>query len=96
MTTTTVPEETETETMTTEDVQEITEPEIPERQPVNINSADVETIAECLLVDMETAEKILSVRDELGGEYENYLQLLYVDGISKDLLRELRDYILLE
>lgn len=70
-----------------------TEPPTPERQPVNINEANAEELAECLLIDEELAKSIVAVRIQLGGRYENYLQLLYVKGISKEFLAEIRDYI---
>ena len=72
-----------------------TEPDSPEpeRQEVNINAADASEIAECLLIDTELAEKIIETREILGGQYENFLQLLYVKGISEEFLNEIRDYI---
>lgn len=92
---TAAPPMTEPDTTQT-DEPEATEPTESLRQPVNINTADAETIAESLLLDNELAEEIVSTREKLGGAYENYLQLLYVNGISKELLSELKDYILLE
>ena len=47
-----------------------------------------------LLIDEELAEMILDVREQLGGRYESYLQLLYVSGISKEFLSELKEYII--
>ena len=51
---------------------------------------------ECLLIDEDLAEKILEIREQLGGKYENALQLLYVDGISKVKLSKMKEFILLE
>ncbi|MBE6868096.1 MAG: hypothetical protein E7494_04960 [Ruminococcus albus] len=73
-----------------------TEPPVKERKPVNINEADKEELMECLLIDEDLAEKILEIREQLGGKYENALQLLYVDGISKVKLSEMKEFILLE
>ena len=71
-------------------------PSIKERSPVNINEANKEELMECLLIDEELAIRILEIRDKLGGMYENSLQLLYVDGISKQMLSEMKEYVLLE
>ncbi|MBO4866230.1 MAG: helix-hairpin-helix domain-containing protein [Ruminococcus sp.] len=67
-----------------------------ERKTVNINEADKEELMQCLLIDEELAESILEIREQLGGKYENSLQLLYVKGISKNMLSEIKEYILLE
>ena len=67
-----------------------------ELKPVNINEADKEELMECLLIDEELAESIIEIREQLGGKYENSLQLLYVKGISKDMLSEIKEFILLE
>jgi competence protein ComEA len=84
-------EEIPTDTTVTEEV-----PPVYERKPVNINEADAEELMECLLIDEELAQSILDIREQLGGKYENALQLLYVKGISKDMLSELKEYVLLE
>ncbi|MCR5541961.1 MAG: helix-hairpin-helix domain-containing protein [Ruminococcus sp.] len=84
-------EEIPTDTTFTETV-----PPVYERKPVNINEADVYQLMECLLIDEELAQSILEIREQLGGKYENALQLLYVKGISKDMLSELKEYVLLE
>lgn len=95
-TATTKPPKTTTTTTTTPTVTVTvteTEPPEPERRSVNINKADAEEIAECLLIDMELAERIVDIREQLGGEYESDLQLLYVKGISKEFLKEIREFI---
>ena len=89
---TTVPAESEPETTTTTTTTTAAAEE-PQRQPVNINEADKQELMDCLLIGDELAEEILSVREQLGGKYENYLQLLYVKGISKEFLSEIKEYI---
>jgi competence protein ComEA len=59
---------------------------------VNVNTADEEEIAECLLIDEKVAESIVEIREEIGG-YTNVLELLYADGMSEKLLNSLREYI---
>lgn len=71
----------------------VTEPPEPERRSVDINTADEEEIAECLLIDPELAEGIVEMRETIGG-YSSYLELLYVKGMSKELLAELKEFIL--
>ncbi|SFC86677.1 Helix-hairpin-helix motif-containing protein [Ruminococcus albus] len=67
-----------------------------ELKPVNINEADKEELMECLLINEDLADGIIEIRQQLGGKYENALQLLYVNGISKDMLSEIKEFILLE
>ncbi|WP_294488812.1 ComEA family DNA-binding protein [uncultured Ruminococcus sp.] len=89
---TTVTEITSPETISTAEIT-VSSPET-ERQQVDINTADKQELMEKLLIDEELAEMILDVREQLGGRYESYLQLLYVSGISKEFLSELKEYII--
>lgn len=61
---------------------------------VNINSASAQELAECLLLDIETAEAIVELRTNIQY-FSNYLELLYVDGFSEEMLLERRAYITL-
>lgn len=90
---TTVTEITSTETSISTAEITVSSPET-ERQQVDINTADKQELMEKLLIDEELAEMILDVREQLGGRYESYLQLLYVSGISKEFLSELKEYII--
>jgi len=92
--------QTVTEVMTSADVtvtseEPVTIPSEPMRQQVNINTADKQELMDKLLIEEELAEEILLVREQLGGQYENYLQLLYVKDITKTFLAELKEYITL-
>lgn len=82
------------ETDPSEDVSE-TESQAEERREVNINEADEEELMECLLIDEELAQGIIEIREQLGGKYENSLQLLYVKGISKEMLSEMKEYVII-
>ena len=64
-------------------------------KPVNINKADAEEIAECLLLRPEQAEAIVKLRERIG-KFSDMREILYTEAVSKDALVERRDYILLE
>lgn len=64
----------------------------PKLRPVNINTADAEELAECLLLKPELAEAIVRLRENIG-KFRNDLELLYVDGFSNAMLVERREYI---
>lgn len=83
--TTTTVTETTTETSTTAE---------KVMKPVNINTASAEEMAECLLIDLELAEKIVELRGKIN-KFSNFLELLYVDGFSQKMLAERQEYILL-
>ncbi len=89
-----------TETTTTTTTIETTTPlpsqeESPIRQSVNINAADPKTIAECLLIDIELAEQIQTLSQNLGG-ITNINELLLIEDMPKSLIVELQDYMILE
>ncbi|EGC02265.1 ComEA family DNA-binding protein [Ruminococcus albus] len=91
--------QTVTEVMTSADVtvtseQPVTLPTEPMRQQVNINTADKQELIEKLLISEELADKILEMREVLGGKYESYLQLIYIKDISNEFLTELKPYII--
>lgn len=66
-----------------------------ERQPVNINAADWEEIADKLLLDEDRAKEIVAVREQIEY-YSSPNELLLCSGFSEKLVAELWDYILLE
>lgn len=70
-------------------------PEIAQMSRVNINTATAEELAKCLLLNEDTARKIVELRDQIGY-FSNDLELLYVDGFSESMLLERRPYIALE
>lgn len=84
-TVTTTTEETTTETSTTAE---------KVMKTVNINTASAEEMAECLLIDLGLAEKIVELRGKIN-KFSNFLELLYVDGFSQKMLAERQEYILL-
>lgn len=67
------------------------EPE-PVMQRVNVNTAGAEEISQKLLIDIELAERIVELREEIHG-FSNMLELLYAEGMSENLLAKLQDYI---
>ena len=76
-----------------ENDQQKQEPE-PEAQmkKVNINKASAEEIAECLLIDIEQARKIVELR-ELISYFSAPEELLMNDTMSKQMIVERLDYI---
>lgn len=65
---------------------------IKQMKSVNINTASAEEISDSLLIDLSLAQSITDLRDKIG-HYSNFLELLYVDGISQKWLAEVQDYI---
>ena len=67
-------------------------PEAQQMKTVCINEASAEELAEALLIKPELAEAIVELRTSIGA-FVNDLELLYVEGFSKEMLVELRPYI---
>lgn len=67
------------------------EPE-PEMHKVNINTASAEEIAECLLIDIEQAQKIVQLREKIHY-FSAPEELLLNDTMSKAMIVERLDYI---
>ena len=67
---------------------------IPQRRPVNINTADVAELEKCLLITEEQARDIVTLREKIGGEYLNILEVLYCQSISPNLYAELEPYMM--
>lgn len=86
--------ETTTTTTTTETMSETTMSAPKVMKPVNINTASAEEIADSLLIDLELADKVIELREQIH-EFSNFLELLYVDGFSQTMLAERQEYILL-
>lgn len=66
----------------------------PRMKKVNINTAGAQELSECLLIDIGLAEDIVELRTNIQY-FVNDLELLYVDGFSKEMLVERRPYITL-
>lgn len=65
------------------------------RREVNINSASAIEISECLLIEFERAEQIVSMRERLGS-YNNIREILLCDLITEDIYAQIKPYLLLE
>ena len=62
---------------------------------ININKADVETLAGIKGIGRETAENIILRRKQIGA-FENIDQLLQVKGIGEKTLEQIRPFISLD
>lgn len=62
---------------------------------VNINTGTVEELAQVPLVSQELAEAIVEYREE-NGDFQVIEELLQVDGFSRNLLRRVKTFLLLE
>jgi competence ComEA-like helix-hairpin-helix protein len=63
---------------------------------VNINTATAEEFAKNVpLIDQELAERIVKYREETG-DFQVLEELLQVEGFTREMLRRLRPFLLLE
>lgn len=62
---------------------------------VNINTATVEQFLEVPLITKELAERIVEYREE-NGDFQVIEELLQVDGFTRELLRKIKGFLLLE
>ena len=63
---------------------------------VNVNTATAEEFVENVpLITPELAEKIVEYRDE-AGDFMTIEELLQVDGFDRELLRKVKNFLLLE
>ena len=63
---------------------------------VNVNTATAEEFIENVpLITPELAEKIVEYRDE-AGDFMTIEELLQVDGFDRELLRRVKNFLLLE
>ena len=90
--TTTTTTTTTTMTTTTTTTSRMTTTTMPHMKKVNINTASAKDLSECLLIDIGIAEDIVELRTNIQY-FVNDLELLYVDGFSKEMLVERRSYI---
>lgn len=106
--TTTVPATTTTEPVTTtsddpdEEIidDELNEVEIvnsvPAMQPVEINYADAQTIADCLLIDLDIAEEIVSIRNRIGRyTYAHELVLCKSIDSNMAIYERIKDFVII-
>ena len=70
-----------------------TEPVPQEMRPVNINTASADEISECLLIDIELAEGIVSLREQIGY-YSSVDELFLVDGLGEKTISRVAGYVI--
>ena len=70
-----------------------TEPAPQEMREVNINTASADEISECLLIDIELAEGIVSLREQIGY-YSSVDELFLVDGLGKKTISRVAGYVI--
>ena len=61
---------------------------------VNVNTASAEEISECLILDIEIANQIVDLRNEIEG-FTATTELLYVDSFTEKIYNERKEYILI-
>ncbi|HPQ44966.1 MAG TPA: helix-hairpin-helix domain-containing protein [Syntrophales bacterium] len=62
---------------------------------VNVNTATVEEFVESTPIPREVAENIVKYREEMG-EFMVIEELLQVEGFTRDLLKRVKDFLILE
>ena len=65
-----------------------------EPKEVNVNKADAQEIAEALLISLENAQKIVEVREKIGG-FKAKPEILLSKAISEDEYLRLEKYIII-
>lgn len=79
-----------------DDISEKTEPvEETEISMIELNSASAEDFEKLPGIDMEMAEKIVDFREKIWYFSHPY-ELLYIDGMSEELLSSIIDYLYIE
>ena len=70
--------------------------EVLKGKTVNINTATAEEFEKNVpLIDHELAERIVAYRDE-AGDFQVIEELLQVEGFTREMLRRLKDFLILE
>jgi competence ComEA-like helix-hairpin-helix protein len=70
--------------------------ELLEGKTVNVNTATAEEFAKNVpMIDQELAERIVEYRDETG-DFQMLEELLQVEGFTREMLRRLQPFLLLE
>jgi competence ComEA-like helix-hairpin-helix protein len=62
---------------------------------VNINKATAQEFLQVPLITKELAEKIVKYREK-NGDFQVIEELLQVEGFTRDLLRKIKGFLLLE
>ncbi|MDE6789811.1 MAG: helix-hairpin-helix domain-containing protein [Ruminococcus sp.] len=77
--------------VTAEEIMEVTmNPE--GYMPVNLNEADIERLLLLPCIDVQTAENIIELREELGG-FTNVYELLYIENLTEMQFSEIIEYV---
>ena len=63
--------------------------------PININTADVDELMLLPYVDLETAEEIVKIRNEIGG-FSHVYELLYVRKLTQKQTAEIVEFVTIE
>ncbi len=65
---------------------------LEEAAPININTADTAELTLLPHVDAEIAEKIIELREKIGG-YKNSYELLYIDELTQKQVAEIVKFV---
>ncbi|MGN0602068.1 MAG: helix-hairpin-helix domain-containing protein [Oscillospiraceae bacterium] len=65
-----------------------------EFRKVNINYADASEISEALIIDIDLAGEVVSLREKIHY-FSNSLELLYIEEFTEKIYNERKDYILI-
>lgn len=68
-----------------------TEAKEKQMRMVNINTADIEELKDCLLIDEKEALEIIALREKVGGKYTNTLELLM--AMDESEYNRIKDYV---
>ncbi|MCR5599716.1 MAG: ComEA family DNA-binding protein [Ruminococcus sp.] len=70
-------------------------PSIEDIKPININTADVDTLMLLPYIDEDIAEKIIDFRGRSGG-FKNEYELLLIEGLTRAKVAEIMPYITIQ
>jgi competence protein ComEA len=75
-------------------LEELPQEDVPVQEipTLDVNLATAEEFAQLPNVDLALGERIVALREEIGG-YENPLELLYVEGMSDALYLSIAQYL---
>ena len=65
-----------------------------EMRPVNINTASADEISECLLIDIELADEIVSLREQIRY-YSSVDELFLIDGLESGTISRIAGCVVL-
>lgn len=69
-----------------------TSPTLEDLAPININTADFDTLILLPHVDEAIAEQIISFRENNGG-FQNEYELIMMDGLTRSEVADIKEYI---